>query len=465
MASSNRTNKQPDAGVEYREQVLAVEPHGIEQVHETERHGGVRSLFTLWLSANMGLPVWLVGALAVIFGLGFADGVAAIVVGNIIGCGLLAITASMGPEIAMPQLPFTRHSFGSRGAYLPALLNWVSTSGWYAVNSIVGTLALSRLTTLPIWLSLVIISVAQILVGIYGYNFIHRIEAISAVLLAIIFVIMSVVGLPKANYGLTSTLSPADHAGLFVLMVTAVASYAFSWSPYASDYARYLPASTSKRRVFGAVFGGSFIGCFWLQFLGVAVATIGLNLSPIDLVVKVMGPVWIIALIAVVIGTIAADALNIYTGALSLLTLDVPIKRWISVIATGILGGALALYGANGLSDKYENFLLLISYWIGPWIAIVFVDFFLHPGQAQRTARYLRMVGAVVEWPGLVAFLIGLGVSIPFMDSTIYEGPIAVALHGADIAYYVGFVVAGILFYVFRLIASRNAQVSADMSR
>src|SRR6266536_1536734 len=207
MGNRDLANEQPDPSIAYRKQVLTIEPHGIERVYETERHGNVRSLFTLWLSANMGLPVWLVGALAVIFGLGFADGVAAIVVGNLIGCGLLALTASMGPEIGMPQLPFTRHSFGSRGTYLPALLNWVSTSGWYAVNSIVGALAISRLTTLPFWLSLLILSVAQILVGVYGYNLIHRFEAISAGLLAIIFVIMSVVALQKANYGLSSTLS------------------------------------------------------------------------------------------------------------------------------------------------------------------------------------------------------------------------------------------------------------------
>ena len=465
MANRDLAKEQLDSNIDYREQVLTVEPHGIERVRETERHGSTRSLFTLWFSANMGLPVWLVGALAVIFGLGFVDGVLAILIGNIIGCSLLALTASMGPEIGMPQLAFTRHSFGSRGTYLPAVLNWVSASGWYAVNSIVGSLAIARLTTLPFWLSLVILSVAQILVGIYGYNFIHRFEAISAALLAIIFVIMSVIGLQQANYGLTSKLSTADHIGLFVLTVTAVASYVFSWSPYAADYARYLPADSSKVRVFGAVFGGSFIGCFWLQFLGVAVATIGLSLSPIDLVVKVMGPVWIIALIAVILGTIAANALNIYTGALSLLTLDVPIKRWISVIATGILGGALALYGVNGLSGKYENFLLLISYWIGPWLAIVCVDFFLHPGQAERPTRGLRFVRSAVEWPGLAAFLIGLAVSIPFMDSSLYEGPIASALHGADIAYYVGIIVAGILFYAFRLIAARNTQVNVETPR
>ncbi|HEX6480552.1 MAG TPA: hypothetical protein VF043_17075 [Ktedonobacteraceae bacterium] len=74
-------------------------------------------------------------------------------------------------------------------------------------------------------------------------------------------------------------------------------------------------------------------------------------------------------------------------------------------------------------------------------------------------------MSSAVEWPGLAAFLIGLAVSIPFMDATFYEGPIAVALHGADIAYYIGITVAGILYYTFKLIASRSSQANADASR
>jgi nucleobase:cation symporter-1, NCS1 family len=364
----------------------------------------------------------------------------------------------------MPQLAFTRHSFGLRGAYLPALLNWVSASGWYAVNSIVGSLAIARLTTLPFWVSLLVLTVAQMMLGIYGYNLIHRFEAISAVLLAIIFLVMSVIALPQAHFGFSSTLPFADHLGLFVLTTTAVASYVFSWSPYASDYARYLPKDTSKWRVFGAVFAGAFIGCVWLQVLGAAVATIGLNLAPIDLVVKIMGLLWVPALIAVLLGTMAANALNIYTGALSLLTLDVPIKRWISVIAVGILGGLLALYGSSGLSGKYENFLLLISYWIGPWLAIVFVDFFLHPGQPMRPDGLPTSFRRAIEWPGIVAFLVGLAASIPFMNSSLYTGPMANLLHGADIAYYVGMLVAGVLYYVLRRASNAGTNVESEQS-
>src|SRR5579875_3867944 len=138
MSKVRSSENEVETGGEYRGQVLTVEPHGIEQVSASERHGSPRTLFTLWLSANMGLPVWLVAALAVVCGLGFADGVAAIIVGNIIGCAPLPITASMGRQIGMPQLSFTRHSFGTRGAYLPARLNWVSARGWYAASSVVG---------------------------------------------------------------------------------------------------------------------------------------------------------------------------------------------------------------------------------------------------------------------------------------------------------------------------------------
>lgn len=440
--------------VGYQGEILAIEPHGIESIAAAERHGGVRSLFTLWLAANMGLPVWLVGALTVVLGLGFADGIAAIVIGNLIGCGLLALTATMAPTIGMPQLPFTRRSFGRRGVYLPALLNWMSTCGWYAVNSILGALAVARLTHLPFGVALVLLSVAQVLVGIYGYRFIHQFEAASALVLAAIFVVMTIIGLPKARVVRASHLAAGQHVGLFILMTTAVASYVFSWSPYAADYARYLPSATPRRAVFGAVFAGAFLGCVWLQVLGAAVATIGESPGPIDLVVGVMGGFWAPALIAVVLGTIAANALNIYTGALSLLTLDVPIRRWMAVIAGGVLGVILAAYGSHGLSSKYENFLLLVSYWIGPWLAIVLVDFFAPITHGKEHGE----VGSAIRWPGIAAFLAGLAVSIPFMNSALYEGPLARRLSGADIAYYVGMIVAGAVYYAGTRAMAARAQ-------
>jgi nucleobase:cation symporter-1, NCS1 family len=39
---------------------------------------------------------------------------------------------------------------------------------------------------------------------------------------------------------------------------------------------------------------------------------------------------------------------------------------------------------------------------------------------------------------------------VPFMNTSVIEGPAAAALHGADIAFYVGFVVAGLLYFWLR---------------
>jgi NCS1 family nucleobase:cation symporter-1 len=122
--------------------------------------------------------------------------------------------------------------------------------------------------------------------------------------------------------------------------------------------------------------------------------------------------------------------------------LDVPIPRWLSVIAVGVLGGGLAAYGVTGLAAKYENFLLLVSYWIAPWLAIVVVDFYGQPGAATQSGR-----GGAIGWAGVTAFVGGLACSVPFMSSALYVGALARRLHGADLAYYVGMGVAGTVYY------------------
>jgi NCS1 family nucleobase:cation symporter-1 len=43
---------------------------------------------------------------------------------------------------------------------------------------------------------------------------------------------------------------------------------------------------------------------------------------------------------------------------------------------------------------------------------------------------------------------------VPFMNTSIIVGPAATALDGADLAFYVGFIVAGILYYALLKVAS-----------
>ena len=51
--------------------------------------------------------------------------------------------------------------------------------------------------------------------------------------------------------------------------------------------------------------------------------------------------------------------------------------------------------------------------------------------------------------------MLAYAVAIPFMNTSLIQGPVANAWHGADIAYFVNLVVAALLYGGYRLLRSR----------
>jgi NCS1 family nucleobase:cation symporter-1 len=80
-----------------------------------------------------------------------------------------------------------------------------------------------------------------------------------------------------------------------------------------------------------------------------------------------------------------------------------------------------------------------------------------HYNRAKYQPSFLRHALAFRNlgngWPAIVAFVVGFGVMVPFMNTSIIVGPFANALDGADLSFYVGFVVAGILYFFLRKVA------------
>jgi NCS1 family nucleobase:cation symporter-1 len=53
-------------------------------------------------------------------------------------------------------------------------------------------------------------------------------------------------------------------------------------------------------------------------------------------------------------------------------------------------------------------------------------------------------------WPAFISFVVGFLVMIPFMNTSLIIGPVAHMLQGADLAFYVGFIVTAILYFYLR---------------
>lgn len=70
---------------------LSVERRSIDPVPDSERHGSVRSPFTVWFAANMQVTTVVTGALGVIIGLPLPWAIVALAIGNLLGAIFMAL--------------------------------------------------------------------------------------------------------------------------------------------------------------------------------------------------------------------------------------------------------------------------------------------------------------------------------------------------------------------------------------
>jgi purine-cytosine permease-like protein len=139
----------------------------------------------------------------------------------------------------------------------------------------------------------------------------------------------------------------------------------------------------------------------------------------------------------------------------------------VRILTIGITA-ALSLLGALAANQNFlanfNNFLLLILYLFVPWTAVNLVDYYVVRRGHYAIAEIFNPHGMYGRWGwrGIAAYLIGFAAMVPFFDiageaSTLYVGPAAKAL-GADISFFVGLPIAGILYWVF----SRSIDVDAE---
>jgi nucleobase:cation symporter-1, NCS1 family len=452
----------------YGARVTAVEPGGAGFIPLSERHGRPLNLFWTWMSPNLEFATIFVGVISVLFfQQTFWQAVAAIVLGTALGSATHGILSARGPSMGVPQMVLSRIGFGYRGNILPAGLNAIIAGiGWFAVNSVSGALALATLTHLPNALCLVIVVILQVLIAFFGHNLVQAFERYAFPILAVIFLITSVIMLTKASPG--SVAAGTGGLGGFLLTVGAAFGYAAGWNPYASDYTRYLKPETSKVAT-GVWAGlGVFVSCVLLEVVGAASATIAdpkISNPTEQFTTHLPTAMADLTLLAITLGAISANAINIYSGSMSFLALgiNVPLglRRAIVSGVFGVLGFLLALFGLHDAGAKYENFLLVISYWIGPWLAVYFTDQLLRRGKRVDGFLYDKKHN---PWAGFVAMAVGMIVSIwLFSNQTDYVGPVPKHFPSwGDSTFEVGFVIAAVLYAIlFQFQSDKNAEEAA----
>jgi nucleobase:cation symporter-1, NCS1 family len=441
---------------------LEVEDRGIEPVPESERHGRARELGFLWAGAFLNYASLLTASLATsFFGLGVWDGLAATVLGTVVGAVILGLLSHTGPRSGLPQIAYTRRVFGEAGARIGAFLTLFLAVGWFAVGVVIAAQAGVQLFELAglgaaagklAFPLVVVVSGITALVAVYGHATIKVFETVGAIAFAALSLVLFVLLAPQFHWTAGPTIGGGDYAGAFVLGFMVCFALVASWYPFASDYSRYLPSSTPGR------------GLTWWPVVGIALpmtllGLFGLLLPTIDHTLATDPAGGVLAVITrhapafvalpffvfVVLGEIWACYLDVYTAGLVTLTLGIRMERWQTALGCGVLGAALAAYAVviRDFHTAYQQFLLLTYLWAPAWAVIVLLAF--RAGGRGRAA------------PALIAWALGTAVSLLFVNyPNIYPGvhafnqPLVDALHGADLSGLVSAAVAGATYLLLR---------------
>lgn len=438
----------------YGDKVIAVETAGSEPIPEAERHGTPLQLLWTWASPNIEFATVFIGVIAVLFfGLGFWQATAAIVLGTALGALTQGVLSLDGPRFGVPQMVIGRLSFGHRGNILPAAANGlVAGVGWFAVNSVSAAFALNTLTGLRPLPSLLLVVAAEILIGFIGHNFVHVFEKYAFPALAVVFLLAGVWTFKDADLGGGGS---GGGIGGFLLAFSAAWGYAAGWNPYATDYSRYLPRTANRVRTIVYPALGLFLSVSVVAVIGAASATI---VSPKDATPTAAFtghlPGWLgdLVLLAIILGAVSANALNVYSGAISIASFGLNLPAWLSrsvlVVVSGVAGTAAAWASLSDAGAAYEAFLLVIAYWVAPWLGVVLVERFLRSRTPDDTVAARLADRTFTNWPGLAALLIGVAVSVPlFSNQEDYVGYVPKHWPSfGDITPVVGFVVSAVLY-------------------
>jgi NCS1 family nucleobase:cation symporter-1 len=409
----------------------------------------------------MNILTVVTGALATtLFGLSILPACLALMLGTMIGTIFMALHAAQGPQLGVPQMVQTRGQFGSIGALVIVLAVIMMYMGFIASNMVLGGQSINAAYHgISINEGVVFVAVISLIAAIYGYDLIHEyskyVSIVTGLALLVVFVMLVfVVGLPK-----TFMTTGAFTWPNFIGAMSLAALWTLSYAPYVSDYTRYMPENTGVVPSFWGTYAGTAIGSILPEILG---AMIGLIVGNGSVVGGFITGAGVLAVPIVIIFTIAlacATAINIYCGVLAILTLiQTFVKGWMpglnSRIVTSVAIFAFALVvgivGQQNFLDNYMNFLYILLYVLVPWTAINLVDYYLVHHGSYDVPSFVRADGGIYgrfQWPAIACYVVGFIIEIPFMSQTLYTGPIAKMLGGADVSWIVCLIVISPAYY------------------
>jgi len=247
--------------------------------------------------------------------------------------------------------------------------------------------------------------------------------------------------------------------GMLTTLSIVIAGTGIGWANAGADYTRYLPRQSKGSAITWWTVLGSSLPLFVLIMVGMLLSSDVHGLASAANPVQAIGstlPSWMAVpyLLTAIGGLIAGADLSIYSSGLNILAMGVKLKRYQTVLIDGVLmiaGSVYVMLIAQNFLNPFVSFLQLLADGLTTWAAVFLVDMLIRrvydtTGLVQMgsDSRYFYTGG--VRWQAILAWLLGLLISLTFTVSPLFNGPLTVGIFAtSNLGYLIGFVVSGLV--------------------
>ncbi len=386
-----------------------------------------------WVMIGLAIATWafLIGGDVVYF-LGLKAGIAAMVVGNAIGVGVVVISVLGDTKYGLEHFSLVRAVFGRHGIKpLIYIINFLVCVGWSGILAVMfgraGANILNELAGTDFGgdsyvvalfgLAALVASWVVVTRGPVALKWFNRVAAPG---LSVVIVVMLAYLFKDNSWGDFTAIEPLEPFGDplldFIMVVEFSIAGGVSWWPAQGNLSRL---ATTQRSAAWATIVGLFVVTIIAQTVGLMAALRYEDADPTSWMIPLTGAGFgVVILLWIGFANITTMSVQAYQVCVAMRQESV---RWLSRMSWPLLVGiflglsALLLIKPSAVYDNFFQFL----YWIGvaytPIIGVVLVDYFLLRRQRlDLRAIFSSESGSPYDfWHGWnIAAFIGVGVGI-----------------------------------------------------
>lgn len=460
--------------------VTEIEQYGVERIPDEDRTASPLDLFRLAFGGANTFATCVLGAFPILFGLSFKQGLAATVLGLVVGALILAPLALFGPVNGTNNAVSSSAHLGVHGRVVGSFLSlltaiaFFSISVWSSGDALVG--GAHRLVGTPesnvsYGVAYALFAGLVLAVCVYGFRFMLLVNKVAVAAASALFVLGAFAFAGDFDFGypgaFASTADPLFWPS-FIGAALIVLSNPISFGAFLGDWSRYIPASTPRRRVMGAAFFAQLATLLPFLF---GLTTASIIAAKASKYVDPAAPNYVGGLLAIspgwyflpvcliaLIGGLSTGTTSLYGTGLDFSSVFPRFNRVQATFFIGVLSIGFIFLGrfALNLTQSISTFATLIITCTAPWMVVMTLGYVTRRGwydpealqvfnRRQSGGRYWFAHGW--NWRGMGAWLVAACVALLFTNLPgQFVGPLGDLAGGADISLPVALVLAAALY-------------------